>query len=172
MVDREAQYQRQFEKRRLAREAAALAAAGKPNRERRGRPQGPQKRRCSKSTGGLPAKRAQCQKTPWMIRRRFRGKQTPMGVTVFARAAQATATHAAAIADRAKALADQAHAAETEALVAAAEAEARAQAAETACQQANELAERRASQWAAAEARKTSQTDKDRWSSFAALRSR
>ncbi len=56
---------------------------------------------------------------------------------------------------------------EDEALVAAAEAEARAQAAETACQQANELAER-ASQWAAAEARKTSQADKDRWSSFAA----
>ena len=99
--DREAQYQRQLEKRRLARQAAALAAAGKPNRERRGRPQGPQKRRCSKSTGGLPAERAQCQKTPWMIRRRLRGKQTPMGLTVFAKAAQATATHATAMADHA-----------------------------------------------------------------------
>ena len=94
-----------------------------------------------------------------MIRRRLHGKQPPLGLTAFARGA-----HAKAI--RAKALADQAKAAEAEALVAAAEAEARAQAAETACQQANELAER-ASQWAAAEARKTSQADKDRWSSFA-----
>ena len=50
--------------------------------------------------------------------------------------------------------------------MAAAEADARAQAAETACQQADGLAER-ASQWTAAEARKTSQADKDRWSSFA-----
>ena len=95
-----------------------------------------------------------------MIRLRLHGKQPPLGLTAFARGA-----HAKAI--RAKSLADQAKAAEAEALVAAAEAEARAQAAETACQQANELAER-ASQWAAAEARKTSQVDKDRWSSFAA----
>ena len=33
-------------------------------------------------------KRNQCQKAAWMIRRRLRGKQTPMGVTAFARAAQ------------------------------------------------------------------------------------
>ena len=142
--DRGAQYQRQLEKRRLARDAGKC-----------GRPQGPQKRRCSKSTGGLPAKRAQCQKTQWMIRRRLRGKQTPMGVAVFARAAQATAIHAKIVADRAKAIADQAKAAEAEALVAAAEADARAQAAETAFEQANDAA-RKASWWAAAEARKTS----------------
>ena len=87
-------------------------------------------------------------------------------MSAFARVIHAKAIHAKTVADRAKALADQAKAAEAEALVAAAEAEARAQAAETACQQANELAER-ASQWAAAEARKTSQADKDRWSAFA-----
>ena len=31
---------------------------------------------------------ALCQSAPWVIRRRLRGKQTPMGVTAFARAAQ------------------------------------------------------------------------------------
>ena len=36
-----------------------------------------------------------------MIRRRLRGKQTPMGVTVFARTSQATAAHATVIADHA-----------------------------------------------------------------------
>ena len=100
------------------------------------------------------------------MRRRLRGKQPPLGMTAFARVVHAKAILAKAIADRAKALADQAKAAETEALVAAAEAEARAQAAETACQQADGLAER-ARQWTAAEARKTSQADKDRWSAFA-----
>ena len=89
-----------------------------------------------------------------------------MGVTVFARVVHAKAIHAKSVADRAKAVADQAKAADAEALVAAAEADARAQAADTACQQADGLAER-ASQWTAAEARKTSQADKDRWSSFA-----
>ena len=100
--DREAQTQRQVEKRRLARQVARAAAA-KP-KSKGGRPQGPQKRRCSKITGVLPAKRAQCQKTPWMIRRRFRGKQTPMGVTVFARAAQVTVFARAAQANRRRGL--------------------------------------------------------------------
>ena len=89
-----------------------------------------------------------------------------MGVTVFARVVHAKAIHAQIVADRGKAFADQANAADAEALVAAAEAEARAQVAETACGQSNDAA-RKASQWAAAEARKTSQADKDRWSSFA-----
>ena len=85
--DREAQYQRQLEKRRLARQAAALAAAGKPIRERRGRPQGPQTRRCSNSTDGLPAKRPQCQKTAWMRR-----KQPPLGMTAWRAACCFTVT--------------------------------------------------------------------------------
>ena len=104
-------------------------------------------------------------RSAWM-RRRLRGNQPPLGMTAFARVVHAEAIHAKTVADRAKALAEQAKAADAEALVAAAEAEARAQAAETACQQADGLAER-ASQWAAAEARKTSQADKDWWSSFA-----
>ena len=79
--DREAQTQRQVEKRRLAREAAR-AAAGRL-KSKGGRPPGPQKRRCKSSM----IKRNQCQKAAWMIRRRLRGKQTPMAVTAFARAA-------------------------------------------------------------------------------------
>ena len=82
------------------------------------------------------------------MRQRLHGKQPPLGMTAFARVTHAKAIHAKAVADQAKA------------------AEAEAQAVETACEQANGLAER-ASQWAAAEARKTSQADKDRWSSFA-----
>ncbi len=93
--DREAQTQRQVEKRRLAREAARLAA-GKP-KSKGGQQQGPQKGRCSKSTGVLPAKRPQCQKAAWMMRRRLRGKQTPMGVTAFARTAHAMVKHAEAV---------------------------------------------------------------------------
>ena len=150
--DREAQTQRQVEKRRLARELARAADA-KP-KSQGGRPQGPQKRRCSKITGELPAKRSQNQKAAWM-RRRLRGKQPPLGMTAFARLVYAKAIHAKTVADRVKAVADQAKAAETEALVAAAEAEARAQAAETARQQADEAA-RKTSRWAAAEARRTS----------------
>ena len=92
--DREAQTQRQVEKRRLAREVAR-AAAGKP-KSKGGRTQWPQKGRCSKSTSGLPRKRPQCQKASWM-RRRLRGKQAPMGVTAFARAAHAKVTHAKAV---------------------------------------------------------------------------
>ena len=80
--DRKAQTQRQAEKLRLAR-MAARAAAGRL-KSKGGRPPGPQKRRCSKSS---MTKRNQCQKTAWMIRRRLRGKQTPMAVTAFARAA-------------------------------------------------------------------------------------
>ena len=148
--------QRQTEKRRLARAARAAAreAVGE-QKKRRGAPLGAQKRRCSKITGGPPAKRSQNQKAAWM-RRRLRGKQPPLGMTACARVIHAKAIHAKTVADRAI----------QSMLVAAAEAEARAQAAETACQQANELAER-ANQWAAAETRKTSQADKDRWSSFA-----
>ena len=100
----------------------------------------------------MPGKRSQHKKAEWM-RRRLRGKQAPLGMTAFARVAHSKAIHATAVADQAKA-------AEAEALVAAALAEARAQAAETACEQVNGLAER-ASQWAAAEARQTSQIDKD-----------
>ena len=150
--DREAQTRRQVDKRRLAR-AAAREAEGKP-KSKGGRPQGPQKRRCSKTTGVLPAKRSQNQKAAW-TRRRLRGKQPPLGMTAFARLVHAKAIHAKAVADRVKAVADQAKAAETEALVAAAEAEARAQAAETARQQADDAA-RKTSRWAAAEARRTS----------------
>ena len=139
-------------KRRLAREVARAAAA-KP-KSQGGRPQGPQKRRCSNITGGLPAKRSQNQKAAW-TRRRLRGKQPPLGMTAFARVVHAKAIHAKTVADRAKAVADQARAAEAKALVAAAEAEARAQAAETACEQAND-AERKTSRWAAEEARRTS----------------
>jgi len=80
--DRKAQTQRQNEKRRLAR-VAARTAAGRL-KSKGGRPPGPQKRRCSKSS---MTKRNQCQKAAWMIRRRLRGKQTPMAVTAFARAA-------------------------------------------------------------------------------------
>ena len=92
--DRVAQTQRQVEKRRLAREVARAAAA--EPKSKGGRPQGPQKRRCSKSTGGLPAKRSQNQKAAWM-RRRLHGKQPPLGLTAFARAAQAKVTHAHAV---------------------------------------------------------------------------
>ena len=80
--DRQVQTQRQAERRRLAR-VAARAAAGRL-KSKGGRPPGPQKRRCSKSS---MIKRPQCQKAAWMIRRRLRGKQTPMAVTAFARAA-------------------------------------------------------------------------------------
>ena len=70
--DREAQTRRQNEKRKMQR-IVARKAAGKPKRWSKG--------------GRKPGSHSklQCQKTPWMIRRRFRGKQTPMGVTVFAR---------------------------------------------------------------------------------------
>ena len=46
--------------------------------------------------GGLLGKRPQCQKAAWM-KRRLRGKQAPMGVTAFARAAHAKVTHAKAV---------------------------------------------------------------------------
>ena len=142
--DREAQTRRQVDKRRLAR-AAALEAAGKP-KSQGGRPQGPQGPQGgnhSKSNGGLPGKRPQYQKAAWM-NQRLRGKQAPLGVTAYARAAHAKATHAKAVADNAKAVADDAKQearcaaatkAEAVALVAAAyarsaDAEARAAAAE------------------------------------------
>ena len=40
------------------------------------------------------------------MRRRLREKQTPMGLTTFAKAAPARAIHAKTVADRAKAVAD------------------------------------------------------------------
>ena len=80
--DREGQKRRESQKRRQAR-AAAREAAGKP-----------------KSKGGRTPgshSKQQCQKAAWMIRRRLHGKQPPLGLTAFARAAQAKVTHAHAV---------------------------------------------------------------------------
>ena len=96
--------------------AVIRESAGNP-KKRGGRPQGPQVEIHSKSNGGVPGERSQCQKAACM-RQRLRGKQPPLSIIAYARVVDAQAIHNKAVADRAKAAVADALAAVAEALAA------------------------------------------------------